>query len=136
MCLVSSVEAACGFKASTILKFWRLLKDDTVYYSMEYMKTANRASYAVSYVQNSTVSFGLIQYFIEVRDGERGSVLAVLHILHTQRVQTMPHLYETEETGIFKPISIDSIVAKCVLLKTNTKAFIATSPSRILATLT
>lgn len=134
--LGSSVEAACGFKPSTILKFWRLLKDDTVYYSVEYLKAAKRASFAVSYTQNSTLSFGLIQYFVEVRDGERESVLAVLHILHTQRVQSMPHLYETEETGIFKPVPIVSIVAKCVLLKTNTKAFIANYPSRILATLT
>lgn len=111
-------------------------EDDTVYYSVEYLKAAKRASYAVSYTQNSTLSVGLIQYFVEVRDGERESVLAVLHILHTQRVQSMPHLYVTEEIGIFKPVPIVSIVAKCVLLKTNTKSFIAIYLSRTLATLT
>jgi len=41
-----------------------------------------------------------------------------------------------DRTGIFKPVPIVSIVAKCVLLRTNTKAFIANYPSRILATLT
>ena len=66
-------------------------EDDTVYYLVEYLKAAKRASYAVSYTQNSTLSVGLIQYFVEVRDGERESVLAVLHILHIQRVQSMPH---------------------------------------------
>ena len=100
------------------------------------MKRANRASYAVSYIQNSTVSFGLIQYFVEVRDCERESVLAVLHILHTQRVQTMSPFQDTRNGNIIKPIPIVSIVAKCVFLETNTKAFLATYPSRILSTLT
>lgn len=41
-------------------------EDDTVYYLVEYLKAAKRASYAVSYTQNSTLSFGLIQYFVEL----------------------------------------------------------------------
>jgi len=48
--LVPLVEGACGFTPSTVLKFWRLLKDNTVYYFTKYSKTANRASYAVSYL--------------------------------------------------------------------------------------
>ena len=122
--LVPLVEGACGFTPSAVLTFWRLLKDNTVYYSTEYSKTASRASYAVSYLQNSALKFGLIQYFIEVRGGEQVSVLAILHILHSEPALAVPHLYVAEETGLFTPVPIGSSVAKCILIKTNAKTFI------------
>ena len=75
----------------------------------------------------------VLNWFVEIRDGERESVLAVLHILHTQRVQTMPLLYKTEETEIFKPIPMWQSV---YCLQQNTKTFIALCPSCILATCT
>ena len=89
---------------------------------MEYSRATKRASYAVSYYHNSTVRFGLIHYFIEARikrEHDYESVLAVIHVLHTEPVVTVHHLYEAEETEIFQPVPVTCIVEKCVVMKTD-----------------
>ena len=62
-----SLNLDVGFTPVNVVKFWRLEKQKSLYYSMEYTRTSKINNYSIMYDQDKAEKFGLIKYFLELQ---------------------------------------------------------------------
>ena len=62
-----SLDLDVGFTPVNVVKFWRLEKQKSLYYSKEYTRTSKINNYTILYDQDGTEKFGLIKYFLELQ---------------------------------------------------------------------
>ena len=62
-----SLDLYVGFTPVNVIKFWRLEKQKSLYYSKEYIRTSKINNYTILYDQDGTEKFGLIKYFLELQ---------------------------------------------------------------------
>ena len=112
-----------GFTPVNIVKFWRLEKQKSLYYSKEYTRTSKINNYTIQYDQDGVEKFGFIKFFLELQritdSTSEFFVIAVIDELCTapfvKGSVIVPHLQTIVSTQqSFIPVS--KINLKCILI--------------------
>lgn len=118
-----SLDLDVGFTPVNVVKFWRLEKQKSLYYSKEYTRTSKINNYTILYDQDGTEKFGLIKYFLELQRITNNTseffVIAVIDELCTapfvRGSVIIPHL-QTIVSMQQSYIPIANIRLKCILI--------------------
>ena len=119
-----SLDVDVGFTPVNVVKFWRLEKQKSLYYSKEYTRTSKINNYTILYDQDGTEKFGFIKYFLELQRITNNTseffVIAIIDELCTapfvRGSVIIPHLHTIVSIQQSDIIPVANIRLKCILI--------------------
>ena len=138
----SPIELPCADnnQQTPIHKFFRVIVNQSLLYSVEYRRVTVRNTYTIAYHDVDCVMFGLIQYFIHV-SGRTGAVLKSLvctscsaHFgVAYNALDSLPssHFMRVVSVGSLTFVPLVNFLSKCVLMEFSHGTYVVSFPNTL-----
>lgn len=126
----SDLRIDVGYTPISVIRFWRLELNKSLYYAKEYTWSCSTNNYTVAYKDESGAEkYGIIKFFLELLPSTSPTyhIIAVIEELisfaYVVQSVIVPHLRVVSQQQSFIPASM--ITLKCILLNIGCDTIIA-----------